>query len=250
LSLTISIITAVRNNKNFIEDAMKSVLVQKYPYIQYIVVDGNSTDGTLDIIKKYEGKISKWISEPDSGIYEALNKGIKLATGDVVGFLHSDDLFASNMVIEKVAGKFLSGSVNAVYSDLVYITKNNGDKTVRYWKAGEYKRKSLRFGWIPPHPTLFVKKEGYDNCGLFNTGLRIAADYDMMLRLLTYCGDKISYIDETLVKMRLGGASNRSLKNMIIKSREDYIALSNNGFPLPLLTLFLKNIRKLNQFFN
>jgi glycosyltransferase len=249
LSLTISIITAVRNNKNFIEDAMKSVLVQKYPYIQYIVVDGNSTDGTLDIIKKYEGKISKWISEPDSGIYEALNKGIKLATGDVVGFLHSDDLFASNMVIEKVAGKFLSGSVNAVYSDLVYITKNNGDKTVRYWKAGEYKPQSLKFGWIPPHPTLFVKKEGYDNCGLFNTGLRIAADYDMMLRLLTYCGDKISYIDETLVKMRLGGASNRSLKNMIIKSREDYIALSNNGFPLPMLTLILKNIRKLNQFF-
>ena len=250
MSLTISIITAVHNNKKFIENAMKSVLGQTYPHIEYIVVDGNSTDGTLDIIKKYEGKISKWISEPDSGIYEALNKGIKLTTGDVVGFLHSDDLFASNMVIEKVAGKFLSGSVNAVYSDLVYITKNNGDKTVRYWKAGEYKRKSLKFGWIPPHPTLFVKKEVYDNCGLFNTGLRIAADYDMMLRLLTYCGDKISYIDETLVKMRLGGASNRSLKNMIIKSREDYIALSNNGFPLPLLTLFLKNIRKLNQFFN
>jgi glycosyltransferase len=250
LSITVSIITAVHNNKKFIEDAIKSVLEQTYPYIEYIVVDGNSTDGTLDIIKKYEGKISKWISEPDNGTYEALNKGIKLATGDVVGFLHSDDLFASNMVIEKVAGKFLSGSVNAVYSDLVYITKNNGDKTVRYWKAGEYKRKSLRFGWMPPHPTLFVKKEVYDNCGLFNTGLRIAADYDMMLRLLTYCGDKISYIDETLVKMRLGGASNRSLKNMIIKSREDYIALSNNGFPLPLLTLFLKNIRKLNQFFN
>ena len=250
MSITVSIITAVHNNKKFIEDAIKSVLEQTCPQIEYIVVDGNSTDGTLDIIKKYEGKISKWISEPDNGTYEALNKGIKLATGDVVGFLHSDDLFASNMVIEKVAGKFLSGSVNAVYSDLVYITKNNGDKIARYWKAGEYKRKSLRFGWMPPHPTLFVKKEVYDNCGLFNTGLRIAADYDMMLRLLTYCGDKISYIDETLVKMRLGGASNRSLKNMIIKSREDYIALSNNGFPLPLLTLFLKNIRKLNQFFN
>ena len=250
MSITVSIITAVHNNKKFIEDAIKSVLEQTCPQIEYIVVDGNSTDGTLDIIKKYEGKISKWISEPDNGTYEALNKGIKLATGDVVGFLHSDDLFASNMVIEKVAGKFLSGNVNAVYSDLVYITKNNGDKIARYWKAGEYKRKSLRFGWMPPHPTLFVKKEGYDNCGLFNTGLRIAADYDMMLRLLTYCADKISYIDETLVKMRLGGASNRSLKNMIIKSREDYIALSNNGFPLPLLTLFLKNIRKLNQFFN
>ena len=250
MSITVSIITAVHNNKKFIEVAMKSVLEQTYPYIEYIVVDGNSTDGTLDIIKKYEGKISKWISEPDNGTYEALNKGIKLATGDVVGFLHSDDLFASNVAIEKVAGKFLSGNVNAVYSDLVYITKNNGDKIARYWKAGEYKRKSLRFGWMPPHPTLFVKKEVYDNCGLFNTGLRIAADYDMMLRLLTYCGDKISYIDETLVKMRLGGASNRSLKNMIIKSREDYIALSNNGFPLPLLTLFLKNIRKLNQFFN
>ncbi|OHE10281.1 MAG: glycosyl transferase [Sulfurimonas sp. RIFOXYC2_FULL_36_7] len=249
MSLTISIITAVRNNKEFIEDAVRNVLEQTYPHIEYIVVDGNSTDGTLDIIKKYEGKVSKWISEPDSGIYEALNKGIKLVTGDVVGFLHSDDLFTSNVVIEKIAEKFLSWNIDAVYSDLVYVAKNDGDKIIRCWKAGEYKPSSLKFGWMPPHPTLFLKKEVYNNCGLFNTALRISADYDMMLRLLTYCGNKIGYINETLIKMRLGGTSNRSLSNIITKSREDYVALKNNRFRVPLFTLILKNIRKLNQFF-
>jgi glycosyltransferase involved in cell wall biosynthesis len=249
LNLTISIITAVRNNKEFIEDAIKSVLGQTYPHIEYIVIDGSSTDGTLDVIKKYEGKISRWKTESDDGIYEALNKGIKLATGDVVGFLHSDDLFIDNRAIEKIAGKFLTGNFDTVYSDLVYVSKNNTDKVIRYWRAGEYKRNSLKFGWMPPHPTFFSKRDGYIKCGLFNTGLGIAADYDMMIRLLTYYEDRVDYLNETLVKMRLGGASNRSVKQMIMKSREDYITLKSNGFPLPLLTLILKNIRKLSQFF-
>ena len=250
MNLTISIITAVRNNKEFIEDAIKSVLEQTYPHIEYIVVDGASTDGTLEIIKKYDGKISKWISEPDSGIFDALNKGIRLATGDVIGFLHSDDLFASNKSIEKIAGKFLTENFDTLYSDLVYVSKNNTDKIVRYWKAGKYKRRSLYFGWMPPHPTFFSKRDGYIKCGFFKTGLRIAADYDMMIRLLTYDEIKVGYIEEVLIKMRLGGVSNRSLAHMIRKSREDYETLSDNGFPFPAFILFLKNIRKIGQFFN
>ena len=246
---TISIITAVYNNKEFIEDAINSVLTQSYPNIEYVVIDGGSTDGTLDIIKKYDKKISKWISEPDSGIYDALNKGIKLSTGDIIGFLHSDDIFADYNVIEKIAGKFNLANVDAVYSDLVYVSKSNTNKIIRCWKTGKFLEKSLKFGWMPPHPTLFVRRSLYETHGLFDIGLKIASDYDMTLRLLKNNSGSIVYLNEVLVKMRLGGRSNKSLKNILRKSSEDYKALKKNNFSFPAFTLLLKNIRKLKQFF-
>jgi len=255
LKTAISIITVVKNNKEFIEDAIKSVLLQTYPAIEYIIIDGASTDGTLGLIEKLasqninDKKISRWISEPDDGIYDAMNKGINFSTGDIIGFLHSDDMFAGDNVIEKIAGKFNLPDVNAVYSDLVYVTKGDNNKVLRYWKAGNFSLNSLKFGWMPPHPTFFVRKSLYQKYGLFDTGLKIASDYDMILRLLNNNPDSITYINDVLIKMRLGGKSNRSLKNILTKSIEDYKALKKNDFSLPAFTLLLKNIRKLNQFF-
>jgi glycosyltransferase len=255
LKPAISIITVVKDNKEFIEDAIKSVLLQTYPAIEYIIIDGASTDGTLGIIEKLasqninDKKISRWISEPDDGIYDAMNKGINISTGDIIGFLHSDDMFAGDNVIEKIAGKFNLPDVNAVYSDLVYVTKGDTNKVLRYWKAGNFSLNSLKFGWMPPHPTFFVRKSLYQKYGLFDTSLKIASDYDMILRLLNNNPDSITYINDVLMKMRLGGKSNRSLKNILTKSIEDYKALKKNDFSLPAFTLLLKNIRKLNQFF-
>jgi glycosyltransferase len=247
---TITIITAVRNNKEFIDDAINSVLTQSYPKIEYIIIDGNSTDGTSAIIKKYEKKISKYISEPDIGIFDALNKGIANSSGDVIGFLHSDDLLANDKVVEKIAYHFGSANTDVVYSDLVYVSKKNINKVVRYWKAGEFSSRSLKFGWMPPHPAVFARRSLYEKYGLFDTGLKIASDYDMILRLLKNNPASVFYTHEVCVKMRLGGKSNRSFKDILLKSKEDYKALRKNNFTFPAFTLFLKNVRKLNQFFN
>ncbi|HSP88789.1 MAG TPA: glycosyltransferase family 2 protein, partial [Ignavibacteriaceae bacterium] len=219
------------------------------PQIEYIVVDGGSTDGKVDIIKKYSNRISKWISETDNGIFDALNKGINLSTGNIIGFLHSDDLFTDSNAIEKIAGKFKLKNINAVYSDLVYVRKGNINKIVRFWKAGNFSANSLKFGWMPPHPTLFVKSSLYKEYGLFDIGLKIASDYDMVLRLFKNNPGSIAYIKEVFVKMRLGGRSNRSIKDIFRKSREDYKVLKKNNFTFPAFTLLIKNIRKITQFF-
>lgn len=248
MSLTISIITAVHNNREFIADAIESVLSQRYPHIEYIVIDGASDDGTVEIIKRYEDKISKFISEPDNGIYDALNKGLKIASGDVIGFLHSDDFYSDEFVIEKIAVMFSSEDVQAVYSDLAYVNRKNRNKIIRYWKAGWFTEISLKMGWMPPHPTLFVRKSVYNNTGLFNTNLKIAADYDMILRIFNYSSGRVEYIDEILVKMRTGGKSNKGLKQLLLKSREDYRILKKYNSGFPLLTLIMKNLRKIKQF--
>ncbi len=245
----ISIITVVRNNKEFIEDAINSVLSQSYPHIEHIIIDGGSTDGTLDIIKKYDKKISKWISELDYGTFDALNKGIKMSSGDVIGFLHSDDLFADGKVIEKIADKFTSPDINILYSDLVYVSKRNINKIIRRWKAGRFSKEALKFGWMPPHPTMFVRKSLYNKTGLFDTDLKIASDYDMILRLLKSNPGTIVYIEEVFIRMRLGGKSNKRLNDIFRKSKEDYIILKRNEFVLPVFTLLCKNFRKLIQFF-
>jgi glycosyltransferase len=244
----VSIITAVRNNKDFIEDAINSVLNQSYPHIEYIIIDGGSTDGTQDIIKKYEGRIARRVSEPDNGIYDAMNKGIELASGDIIGFLHSDDMFTDNSVIDKIAGKFKSDNVDAVYSDIFYVSRSNTEKVIRYWKAGRFDKKSLIYGWMPPHPALFIRREVYKKYGCFNSGMKIAADYDIVLRFISKYKISVGYINEVLVKMRLGGKSNKSMMNIIKKSKEDYAAMKTNGLPNPLFSLFMKNFRKIPQF--
>lgn len=246
--MIVSIITATYNNKNTIEDTILSVLSQTYANIEYIIIDGKSTDGTLDIIEKYKNRIDKIISEADKGMYDALNKGIKQASGDVIGFLHSDDFYADEQVIENIIETFKTQDTNSVYGDLEYVSATNPKNTIRYWKAGSFNIKGLKKGWMPPHPTFYVRKEIYKKHGSFNLDYKIAADYDLMLRFLGKFKISTTYLPKVLVKMRWGGASNRNLGNIIQKSKEDYLILKRNNIG-GFLSLLSKNFRKIGQFF-
>ena len=247
-SLKFSIITASYNRKEFIESCICSVLGQTFPDIEYIIVDGGSTDGTLDIIKKYEDRISKLVSEPDNGIYDGLNKGIRMATGDVIGFLHADDLYATDNVLKTVAECFARQNVDSCYGDLLYVDKGNTDKVIRHWESQPYYDGLMKKGWMPAHPTFFVKKEIYAKYGSFNTDFKIAADYELMLRFLHKHRISTYYIPEVLIKMRLGGASNKSLSSIIRKSSEDYRAMKMHQVG-GISTLLRKNLSKIPQFF-
>jgi glycosyltransferase involved in cell wall biosynthesis len=246
--MNLSIITAVRNGAETLRGCVESVRRQTVP-AEHIIIDGASTDGTFDIIARYRSSIAKVVSEPDKGIYDALNKGIRLASGDVIGLLHGDDLYAHDKVLETVIGVFEKQNVDSCYGDLLYVHKNDIDRVIRHWKASEYYPGRFKYGWMPPHPTFFVKREIYERYGYFNMGFRIAADYELMLRFLEKHNISTHYIPEVLIKMRLGGASNRSLKNMWIKSSEDYRAWKVNNLNGGLSTIFLKNISKIPQFF-
>lgn len=246
--MKISIITVCYNSDKTLDKTIQSVLSQAYINVEYIIVDGHSKDTTIDIIKKNESKIFKWISEPDKGIYDALNKGVQLATGDVVGFVHSDDLLADNQVVSVIANQFEKEDVDGVYGDLQYVDKNNIGKIIRYWKSCDFNSSLLKKGWMPAHPTLFLRKKVYDKYGRFDLAYKIASDYDFMLRILKDDSLKFTYIPKVITKMRVGGASNRSLKNIFKKTKEDYraICLNNVG---GFITLILKNTSKIKQFF-
>lgn len=244
-----SIITATYNSEKNINSAISSLKNQEYNYSEWIVIDGASKDKTNKIIKKsFKGNL-KIISEKDKGIYDALNKGIAMATGDVVGFLHSDDFLASKDILSEIATIFQEKNVDGVYGDLQYVDKENTSKVIRYWKSEKFQPQLLKKGWMPAHPTLFLKKEVYEKHGLFNLDYKIAADYDLMLRIFSDNTLKFHYLPEVITKMRIGGASNRSLKNIIKKSIEDLKVLKANGIKNPYKTLILKNFGKLGQFF-
>ena len=245
--IRISVITAVYNNRDTISAALDSALRQAGVNLQLVVIDGGSTDGTLDVLRSYADRLDVLISEPDRGIYDALNKGIQRASGEVVGFLHSDDLFADPGVLSRIGAVFADPAVGAAYGDLVYVRKDNPDQVVRYWRAGVFSGRRLRWGWMPPHPTLYVRRHVYEQHGLFDTSFRIAADYDFILRTLGKAGVGVRYIPEVLVKMRVGGASNRSLRNILRKSGEDLRALRRNGVG-GVGALMWKNLSKLPQF--
>ncbi len=245
--MKVSIITITYNSEQSIADAINSVVSQTYPNIEYIVVDGNSKDSTVEIIKSYGDKISKFVSEPDKGIYDALNKGIGMATGDIVGFMHSDDLFANEHIIQNVVDKFKDNDTDSLYGDLQYVYKEDTNKVLRYWKSGDFSLRQLKLGWMPPHPTLYIKRWVYEKYGGFNIDMGIAADYDTMLRFLGKYKISTQYLPEVMVKMRVGGASNRSIKNIIQKSAEDWDAIKRNEFG-NVFTLVFKNLRKVTQF--
>lgn len=247
MSLHISVITAVFNRAGTVGEALRSVRDQRCSNIEHIVIDGGSTDGTLAVLDAHRAGIAKIISEPDGGLYDALNKGIREASGDVVGFMHADDQFASPMALARIASAFEDPAVGAVYGDLVYVKKNDVSRVVRYWRAGQYRRAQLAQGWMPPHPTFYVRRDVYSRFGVFDTRYRIAADYENMLRILWRGRVQAAYIPEVLVRMRLGGVSNLSLFNMLHKSREDYAAMRQNGIG-GLQALLLKNVTKLPQF--
>ncbi|WP_198018167.1 glycosyltransferase family 2 protein [Hippea jasoniae] len=247
--MLVSIITVVYNNKDTIKDAIESVLNQTYENIEYIVIDGASTDGTVDIVKSYGNRIDKFISKKDNGIYDAMNKGINLASGDIIGILNSDDFYVDSKVIEKVVEVFKDKNVDSVYGDLVYVDKDDTDKIIRYWKSKEYKEGLFKKGWHPAHPTFFVKKEIYNKYGVFNLDFKIAADYELMLRFLEKYKITTSYLPEVLVKMRIGGKSNISIKNIIKANIECYKAWCINGLSPPFFLPVFKITRKLSQFF-
>ena len=249
--LKISIITATYNSLETLPTTLKSIVEQNYENIECVVIDGKSTDGTLKIIYKYQidnPDISfKIISEKDTGIYDALNKGIFNATGDIIGFLHSDDMLASSNILTKIAEEFIKTDVNGVYGDLQYVNRDNTNNVIRYWKSKKFHPKLIKQGWMPAHPTLFLKREVYKNQGYFDLSYKIAADYDLMLRILKDQSLKFSYLPTIITKMRLGGASNKSIKNIIKKTMEDYHAIRSNNIG-GVITLLLKNISKIKQF--
>lgn len=247
-TLKISVITAVYNNDATLRNAIESIFKQNYKNIELIIIDGGSTDSSVSILNEFSNKINILVSEPDSGIYDALNKGIALATGDLIGFMHSDDLFYDKHVLNKVVNAFNENEIDAVYGDLIYVDKENTDQVIRYWKSGEYHSGKLARGWMPPHPTFYMKRSYYEKLGGFDLKYKIAADYDAMLRYLVQGQVTVHYIPEVLVRMRLGGVSNRSLRNMMLKSLEDYRAIKNNHVG-GINTLLMKNLTKIPQFF-
>lgn len=250
--MKISIITATYNSVATIVSCMESVLQQTYPNIEYVIIDGQSTDNTLEMAQHIKSKSPQANiviqSEADNGIYDALNKGIALATGDVIGFVHSDDVLANPNTIKNIVAGLSYPNVSGVYGDLQYVTKEDTDKVVRYWQSQDFKPKLLKKGWMPAHPTLYLKRDVYVKHGGFNLDYKIAADYDFILRVFKDKNYTFKYLPEVIMKMRTGGASNRSLKNIIIKSKEDYKAVTSNNVG-GLWSIFYKNVSKVNQFF-
>jgi glycosyltransferase involved in cell wall biosynthesis len=247
--LKVSIITVVLNNRLFIKDAIESVINQQHVNLEYIVIDGGSTDGSIDIINSYKNNINTIISESDDGIYDAMNKGLKLATGDIIGFLNADDFYANTTVLHQVVNSFASNSIEALYADLDYVSSMNKDKVIRKWRSGAYNKHKFTLGWMPPHPTFFVKKSVYQNFGGFNQKLRMAADYEIMLRFLYVNNVTVFYLKQVIVKMRLGGQSNRNFKNRILANIDDRNAWLINGITPKWYTLLLKPLSKIAQYF-
>ena len=243
----ISIITVSFNSAQTIGDTLKSIAGQSYPNIEHIIVDGASTDQTMQIVMGFP-HVTKCISEKDEGIYFAMNKGIAMASGDVIGILNADDLYADNGVIAKVAAVFEDPSVDATYADLVFVDREDVSKVVRTWKSGPFKRSSMYNGWMPPHPTFFVRRSLYEKYGLFNTILRSAADYELMLRFLLKHEINLSYIPQTIINMRQGGKSTASISNRIKANVEDRKAWRMNALKPHFFTLILKPLRKIKQF--
>lgn len=245
--MKISVVTAVFNRVGTIAEAMKSVQLQTYPDLEHVIQDGGSSDGTLDEIARLSNDTSQVVSERDLGIYDAINRGIERATGDVVGLMHSDDFFAENTALAKIAAAFADLKVDGVYGDLEYVAANDPTRVIRHWRSGQYEPGLLKRGWMPPHPTLYLRREVFGRYGLYDTSYSIAADYDAMLRYLAKGQITLAYIPEVLVKMRLGGESNRSLERILLKSREDLRAIRKNGVG-GIGTLAAKNFSKFGQF--
>jgi glycosyltransferase len=247
--MKVSIITITYNSAATIEQTIRSVLEQTYKDVEYIIVDGLSTDNTLEIVNRYKDKISKIISEKDKGLYDALNKGISNATGDIIGIIHSDDFYTNNAVIENIVKTFNNNNADAVYANLYYVDKDDTDKIKRKWHSGKYFYGAFLNGWMPPHPTFFVKKEVYKKFGMFNLQFTSAADYELMLRLIHKNKIKLAYLDKFIVKMRIGGKSNITVKNRVTANLEDRKAWEVNGIKPRFYTLTLKPLRKIIQFF-
>lgn len=242
----ISVVTTVFNREDTVADAIKSMAQQDYSNAEHIIQDGGSTDGTLDEINRVAGPNVFLESKRDSGIYDGINKGIARATGDVIGLIHSDDFFASPEVLSWVAEAMQDPSIDGVYGDLDYVSYEDPSIISRRWRSGEYSPRRLRWGWMPPHPTLYLRTEVFERWGTYDTSFRISADYDAVLRYLVRGNIRLAYVPKVFVKMRLGGESNKPAQKLR-KTREDYRALRRSGVG-GLGTLAMKNLVKLLQY--
>lgn len=243
--MKLSIITCTYNSRYCIEDCIQSVRRQIYPDIEHIIQDGSSTDGTFALVKKSTSPRIRAFQSVDTGIYDALNKGIFNATGDVIGLLHSDDLFAADDITKEIMQVFEDDDINIVYGDLVFVDSSGHGKTRRYWRAGPFKYWKLVFGWMPPHPTIFIRKKFLLEAGLYDTGYRISGDYEAFLRWAKNPFFRIHYMPKIITRMKLGGVSTK-IGNKILKTKEDYRAVKINRIG-GLGTIFCKNIFKLPQ---
>lgn len=247
--MKISIITVVWNNKKTIKDAIESVLGQTHKDIEYIIIDGASTDGTVEVVKSYGSRISKFVSEADRGLYDAMNKGIALASGDVVGILNSDDFYMDNGVIERVVREFEKTKADSVFADLVYVKPDNLNKVVRYYDSSHFTPQKFAYGWMPAHPTFFVKRWVYEKYGMFETDYKIASDYELLARFMGKNKISYSYMQEPIVKMRLGGVSTNGFKSNYILNKEILRACKQNGIYTNIFMVLSKYPQKIAGFF-
>ena len=247
--MKVSLITATYNSENFLEECIVSVINQRYKNIEHIIVDGNSTDNTLGIIKKYEPHIAKWTSKSDRGMYDAINKGIAMATGDIIGILNSDDILVAEDVIETIVKTFEENDVDTVYGDLEYVAAADTNKIIRIWKGRPYKRSRFKYGWMPAHPTFYIKKSLVEKYGFYENHYYTAADYEFMARYLYKNNVSSVYLPMLIVKMRMGGQSNRNLYQRLRANRRDFLAMKKNNIPFAFFVSILKPLIKLHQFY-
>jgi len=246
--MKVSIITATYNSANFLEEAILSVMKQHYNNIEHIIIDGGSTDSTLAIIEKYKDHIAYWKSEPDRGMYDAINKGMKVATGDIIGTLNSDDLLADNKVISSVVKAFQLNKTDTIYGDLVYVKPDNMENIIRVWKGLPYKRSRYNFGWMPAHPTFYFKRNLLQSYGYYENHYYTAADYEFMARYLFHYRVSACYLPLLIVKMRSGGMSNGNIFRRLRANRRDYLAMKINNIPFAFIVSIMKPFRKILQY--
>ena len=237
---SVSIITVCYNSKGTISDTIKSVLAQTYPEIEYIIVDGCSNDGTVELVNSFGNHISKFISEPDNGIYDAMNKGIRLASGKIVGILNSDDFFYDNTIIEKVANTFLENDIDAVIGDVQFVDPGNLKRVIRYYSSKKFKVGRFRYGYMPAHTSFYVKRYLFEKFGYYKTDFKIAADYELLIRFLHTHKIRYKYIEIPFVSMRTGGVSNKSLLSNFTLNKEIARACKENGISTNYLYIYSK----------
>jgi glycosyltransferase involved in cell wall biosynthesis len=246
--MKVSLITVVYNGEKYLADCIESVIGQTYQDLEYIVIDGASTDSTLSIIEKYKADITQFVSEKDKGMYDALNKGIDMATGEIIGILNADDMLASVDVIGNIVAQFEKYGADGVYGNLNYINPHRANAIVRKWVSKPFTSGDIKLGWMPAHPTLYLKKKLFKKFGYYSLDFGTAADYELMLRFLYQCQVKAVFLDQLIVDMRIGGMSNASMKHRYHALINDLKALKANHLPFPLFTLLLKKMSKLKQF--
>ena len=248
--LKVSVITVCFNSVDSIRDTIRSVASQTYPNIEYIIIDGDSVDGTKEVIKQHKDRVTTFVSEPDDGIYYAMNKGMSFATGDIIAFLNADDFYSTDNVLEKIVEAFNDPQIDAVYGDICYVRKLNPSQIVRYWKSKPFVPKSCAKGWIPPHPTFVARRTVYERFGGYCLDYRLASDFELIMRFMEVCKIRVHYVADVLVMMRLGGTTNKSLKNIWLQNKEVLRALRNHGLSVnPIQYFYYKLIARGKQFF-